>query len=140
LVYRCFFVKDEFPDLTSTKRKLLCGSIAPKSLPIPLFGIIVYPSCSNSFFAGYSEEEVVSEISRKLHTKVTVIGENEDISSAAEELEEKHPSAHYPDSIILATALISDSTLLSYDQGLLDCAKSEGVKTFVPKNKEASVA
>ena len=90
--------------------------------------------------AGYSEEEVVSEISRKLHTKVTVIGENEDISSAAEELEEKYSSAHYPDSVILATALISDSTLLSYDQGLLDCAKSEGVKTFVPKNKEVSAA
>ncbi|MCH8915831.1 MAG: PIN domain-containing protein [Thaumarchaeota archaeon] len=90
--------------------------------------------------ADYSEEEVVSEISRKLHSKVTVIGQNEDISSAAEELEAKYSSAHYPDSVILATALISDSTLLSYDQGLLDCAKSEGVKTFVPKNKEAFAA
>jgi len=90
--------------------------------------------------AGYSEEEVVSEISRKLHSKVTVVTDNEDINLAAEELEKKHSSAHYPDSVILATALINDFTLLSYDHGLLDCAKSEGIKTFVPKNKEASAA
>jgi len=90
--------------------------------------------------ADYSEEEVVSEISHKLHSKVTVVPANEDINIAAEELEAKHSSAHYPDSVILATALITDSTLLSYDQGLLDCAKLEGVKTFVPKNKEAFAA
>jgi len=40
----------------------------------------------------------------------------------------------HPDSLILATAKVTGSALVSLDRELLETAKLEGVQSFLPRN------
>jgi len=82
---------------------------------------------------GLSREEVLSFLKTKAR-KILVIKPNEDVKAAAKNLEAKYSEAHFPDSILLATAQFGSYTVVTYDRGMLKCAKSEGIPTFCPKN------
>ena len=81
----------------------------------------------------YSTSEVLSQVSSLLHSRVSVLRANSDIKTVASQLESKYTQAHFPDSLLVACAVICSFAILSYDHGLLYCAKNEGVRTFTPK-------
>lgn len=64
---------------------------------------------------------------------ITVDKTNE-IVSESQRLAEKYYECHSPDNLILATAKITGSTLVSFDRDLLQTAKMEGVQAFLPRN------
>lgn len=64
---------------------------------------------------------------------ITVDKTNE-IVFESQRLAEKYYECHSPDNLILATAKITGSTLVSFDRDLLQTAKMEGVQAFLPRN------
>jgi predicted nucleic acid-binding protein len=64
---------------------------------------------------------------------ITVDKTNE-IVSESQRLAEKYYECHSPDNLILATAKVTGSTLVSFDRDLLQTAKMEGVQAFLPRN------
>ncbi len=58
----------------------------------------------------------------------------EEINEESDRLEDQYFECNYPDSLILATAKITGSALVSFDRKLLDTAKLEGVQAFLPRN------
>lgn len=64
---------------------------------------------------------------------ITVDKTNE-IVSESQRLTEKYYECHSPDNLILATAKVTGSTLVSFDRDLLQTAKMEGVQAFLPRN------
>jgi rRNA-processing protein FCF1 len=64
---------------------------------------------------------------------ITVDKSNE-INSESQRLTEKYYECHNSDSVVLATAKITGSTLVSFDRELLQTAKMEGVQAFLPRN------
>jgi predicted nucleic acid-binding protein len=57
-----------------------------------------------------------------------------EILSESQRITEKYYECHKSDSLILATAKITGSTLVSFDRDLLQTAKMEGVQAFLPRN------
>jgi predicted nucleic acid-binding protein len=62
------------------------------------------------------------------------VDKNDEIVSESQRLSEKYYECHSPDNLILATAKITGSTLVSFDRDLLQTAKMEGVQAFLPRN------
>jgi predicted nucleic acid-binding protein len=62
------------------------------------------------------------------------VDKNNEIVTESERLTEKYYECHSPDNLILATAKITGSTLVSFDRDLLQTAKMEGVQAFLPRN------
>ena len=58
----------------------------------------------------------------------------EEINAESERLVEQYYECNRPDSLILATAKITGSALVSFDRELLQTAKLEGVQAFLPRN------
>ena len=58
----------------------------------------------------------------------------EEINKESDRLVETYYECHHPDSLILATAKITGSALVSLDRELLQTAKLEGVQAFLPRN------
>lgn len=81
---------------------------------------------------GFDREEIISYFS-KFSKKISVFDCNEDIKLGAEYFEEKYPTAHYPDTLLLASALFHSYCILTYDRQVLACAKFEGIKTICPR-------
>lgn len=82
-----------------------------------------------------TEFEIVQTVATLLKKKVSVIRCNSDINIAATQLEIKYPKTHFPDSLLLALAGFGMYGILTYDHGILDCAKAEGIPTINPKWK-----
>ncbi len=57
-----------------------------------------------------------------------------EIVSESERISAKYYECHTPDNLILATAKVTGSTLVSFDRDLLQTAKMEGVQAFLPRN------
>ena len=57
-----------------------------------------------------------------------------EIESEAAKISEKYFECHHPDNLILATAKVTGSALVSFDRDLLQTAKLEGVQAFLPRN------
>ncbi|AJZ75452.1 type II toxin-antitoxin system VapC family toxin [Candidatus Nitrosotenuis cloacae] len=57
-----------------------------------------------------------------------------EILSESQRITEKYYECHRSDSLILATAKVTGSTLVSFDRDLLQTAKMEGVQAFLPRN------
>jgi predicted nucleic acid-binding protein len=62
------------------------------------------------------------------------VDKNDEIVSESQRLSEKYYECHTPDNLILATAKLTGSTLVSFDRDLLQTAKMEGVQAFLPRN------
>ena len=58
----------------------------------------------------------------------------EEIVKESDRLVETYYECHHPDSLILATAKVTGSALVSFDRELLQTAKLEGVQAFLPRN------
>jgi|TARA_B110000881_G_C18251468_1_gene353489 rRNA-processing protein FCF1 len=80
-----------------------------------------------------TEFEIVQTVSSLLKKKVSLIKCNSDVKIAATQLELKYPKTHFPDSLLLALAEFGTYGILTYDHGILNCAKSEGILTITPK-------
>lgn len=63
-----------------------------------------------------------------------MMDKTEEILSESQRINEKYYECHRSDSMILATAKITGSTLVSFDRDLLQTAKMEGVQAFLPRN------
>lgn len=62
------------------------------------------------------------------------IDKTNEIVFESQRLAEKYYECHSPDNLILATAKVTGSTLVSFDRDLLQTAKMEGVQAFLPRN------
>lgn len=58
----------------------------------------------------------------------------DEIAKESDRLVETYYECHHPDSLILATAKVTGSALVSFDRDLLQTAKLEGVQAFLPRN------
>ncbi|MEE8256049.1 MAG: PIN domain-containing protein [Nitrosopumilaceae archaeon] len=58
----------------------------------------------------------------------------EEIDKESDRLVETYYECHHPDSLILATAKVTGSALVSFDRDLLQTAKLEGVQAVLPRN------
>ncbi|MDG7050183.1 MAG: PIN domain-containing protein [Nitrososphaerota archaeon] len=63
-----------------------------------------------------------------------MMDKTDEILSESQRITEKYYECHKSDSLILATAKITGSTLVSFDRDLLQTAKMEGVQAFLPRN------
>jgi predicted nucleic acid-binding protein len=63
-----------------------------------------------------------------------MMDKTEEILSESQRINEKYYECHRSDSLILATAKLTGSTLVSFDRDLLQTAKMEGVQAFLPRN------
>jgi predicted nucleic acid-binding protein len=63
-----------------------------------------------------------------------MIDKTDEIVSESQRINEKYYECHRSDSMILATAKLTGSTLVSFDRDLLQTAKMEGVQAFLPRN------
>jgi len=62
------------------------------------------------------------------------VDKTDEIVTESNRLTQKYYECHPSDSLILATAKITGSTLVSFDRDLLQTAKMEGVQAFLPRN------
>ena len=62
------------------------------------------------------------------------IDKTDEIVKESDRLVETYYECHHPDSLILATAKVTGSALVSFDRDLLQTAKLEGVQAFLPRN------
>ncbi len=62
------------------------------------------------------------------------LDKTEEITAESDRLVERYYECHRPDSLILATAKVTGSALVSFDRELLETAKLEGVQAFLPRN------
>jgi rRNA-processing protein FCF1 len=62
------------------------------------------------------------------------LDKTEEITAESDRLVEQYYDCHHPGSLILATAKITGSALVSFDRELLETAKLEGVQAFLPRN------
>jgi len=62
------------------------------------------------------------------------LDKTEEITAESDRLVEQYYECHHPDSLILATAKVTGSALVSFDRELLQTAKLEGIQAFLPRN------
>ena len=58
----------------------------------------------------------------------------DEITAESDRLVKQYYECNHPDSLILATAKVTGSALVSFDRELLQTAKLEGVQAFLPRN------
>lgn len=63
-----------------------------------------------------------------------MVDKTNEILSESQRINDKYYECHKSDSLILATAKLTGSTLVSFDRDLLQTAKMEGVQAFLPRN------
>lgn len=63
-----------------------------------------------------------------------MMDKTDEILSESQRITDKYYECHKSDSLILATAKLTGSTLVSFDRDLLQTAKMEGVQAFLPRN------
>ena len=81
-----------------------------------------------------NETDVIMDTIYEFCRHPITMDKTEEINEESERLVEKHYECHHPDSLILATAKITGSALVSLDRELLQTAKLEGVQAFLPRN------
>jgi len=82
---------------------------------------------------GVNSRAILEKIYQYFKYPIT-IDKTEEINSESDRLIDHYYECHYPDSIILATAKITGSALVSLDRELIQTAKLEGVQAFLPRN------
>ena len=68
------------------------------------------------------------------HKYPIAMDRTEEIQKEAEKISGKYFECNYPDNVILATAKVTGSALVSLDRDFLETAKREGVSAFLPRN------
>ncbi len=62
------------------------------------------------------------------------LDKTEEITAESDRIVEQYDDCHQPGSMILATAKVTGSALVSFDRELLETAKLEGIQAFLPRN------
>ncbi len=81
---------------------------------------------------GVNSATILEKIYQYFKYPIT-IDKTEEINSESDRLVDQYNECHYPDSIILATAKVTGSALVSLDRELIQTAKLEGVQAFLPR-------
>lgn len=97
---------------------------------------MVIPECVLGEVHKITGKDPITVLDRvyQYHKHPLTVDKTSEIDSEAEKISEKYYECHFPDSIILATAKITGSALVSFDRDLLQTAKLEGVQAFLPRN------
>ena len=82
---------------------------------------------------GANPEKIIDKVC-EYHRHPVTMDKTTEIKTEASKISEKYYECHYPDDLILATAKITGSALVSLDRDLLQTAKLEGVQAFLPRN------
>lgn len=82
---------------------------------------------------GAEPEKVMDKVC-EFHKHPVTFDKTDEIKTEAAKISEKYNECQYPDDLILATAKITGSALVSLDRNLLQTAKLEGVQAFLPRN------
>ena len=77
--------------------------------------------------------QIMDRIYQFVKQPITV-DRSDEINAESERLSAQYYECHHPDSLILATAKLTGSALVSFDRELLQTAKMEGVQAFLPRN------
>jgi len=81
-----------------------------------------------------NETDVIMDTIYEFCKYPITMDKTEEINAESERLLEQYYECNHPDSLILATAKITGSALVSFDRELLQTAKLEGVQAFLPRN------
>ena len=81
-----------------------------------------------------NETDVIMDTIYEFCKYPITLDKTDEITAESERLVEQHYECQYPDSLILATAKITGSALVSFDKELLQTAKLEGIQAFLPRN------
>ena len=82
---------------------------------------------------GASPTNIIEKV-YEFSTQPLTVDISSEIESEAEKISEKYYECHHPDNLILATAKVTGSAIVSLDRDLLQTAKLEGVQAFLPRN------
>lgn len=82
---------------------------------------------------GVTPTSVLEKIYQYFKYPITM-DKTEEISTESDRLVDRYYECHFPDSLILATAKVTGSALVSLDRELIQTAKLEGVQAFLPRN------
>ncbi len=82
---------------------------------------------------GSESDSIMDTIYQYCKYPVTM-DKTDEINAESDRLVDQYYECHHPDSLILATAKITGSALVSFDRDLLQTAKLEGVQAFLPRN------
>lgn len=82
---------------------------------------------------GTTPIEVLDKV-YEYHRHPITMDQTDEIKTESEKISGKYSECTYPDNLILATAKVTGSALVSLDRGLLDTAKQEGIQAFLPRN------
>ena len=82
---------------------------------------------------GTKPESIMEKIYQYCKYPLTV-DKTVEIEEESEKLIDRYYECHHPDNIILATAKMTGSALVSLDRELLQTAKLEGIQAFLPRN------
>ena len=81
-----------------------------------------------------NETDVIMDTIYEYCKQPITIDKSDQINAEAERLVEQYNECDNPDSLILATAKITGSALVSFDREMLQTAKLEGIQAFLPRN------
>lgn len=97
---------------------------------------MVIPECVLGEVHKITGKDPITVLDRvyQYHKHPLTMDKTSEIDLEAEKISEKYYECNFPDSIILATAKITGSALVSFDRDLLQTAKLEGVQAFLPRN------
>ena len=62
------------------------------------------------------------------------LDKTDEINAESDRLVAQYNECHHPHSLILATAKVTGSALVSFDREFLETAKLEGIQAFLPRN------
>ena len=81
-----------------------------------------------------NETDVIMDTIYEFFKHAITMDKTEEINEESDRLVDQYYECNYPGSMILATAKITGSALVSFDRALLETAKLEGVQAFLPRN------
>ncbi len=81
-----------------------------------------------------NETDVIMDTIYEYCKQPITVDKSVQINAEAERLVEQYNECDNPDSLILATAKITGSALVSFDREMLQTAKLEGIQAFLPRN------
>jgi len=81
-----------------------------------------------------NETDIIMDTIYEFFKHPITIDKTDEITAESDRLVEQYYECHHPDSLILATAKVTGSALVSFNRELLQTAKLEGVQAFLPRN------
>ncbi len=81
-----------------------------------------------------NETDIIMDTIYEFFKHPITIDKTDEITAESDRLVEQYYECQHPDSLILATAKVTGSALVSFDRELLQTAKLEGVQAFLPRN------